>query len=220
MMKRSAVLLAAVTSLAAMPATGQVGIGIRASTLGIGGELSYRPGRLVGLRIGGNYFSFTRSATIEGIDYDLTPTLKSGLGLVELHPFGGSFHLAGGLVWNDNEGAIAARLNGPVTVGTQTYQPSQIGELTGLVRYDDSYAPYLGLGLGGQGRISLLFDVGVVFSGYPRVSLTGGSQLTGQEKAVFDQNVQQEVAEIQTEIESRKYLKYHPVVSLGLRVGF
>ena len=30
----------------------------------------------------------------------------------------------------------------------------------------------------------------------------------------------QEVQQIQAEIESRKYLKYTPVVSFGLRVGF
>jgi len=80
--------------------------------------------------------------------------------------------------------------------------------------------PYAGFGFSGRGRVSLLFDVGIAFSGYPRVALTGASNLTGPAKTAFDQNVQQEIQNIQNDIESRSYLKYYPVVSLGLRLGF
>ncbi len=220
MVKRSAV--AAMGLLLGISALGsaQVGISVRAGTLGVGGELSIRPSRLIGLRAGGNYFSVTRSATIEGIAYQLQAELKNGTAILDLHPFGGSFHLSGGVVWNSNQGAVQAQLTGPVTIGAQTYQPAEIGALTGLVNYSERYAPYAGLGFGGRGRVSFLFDLGVVFSGFPQVSLTGAPTLTGQAKAVFDQNVLQEVQEIQNQIESRQYLKYTPVVSLGLRVGF
>ena len=86
--------------------------------------------------------------------------------------------------------------------------------------YAQRYAPYAGLGFGGRGRVSLLFDLGLVFSGFPEVSLAGSTNLTGQAKSIFDQNVIQERQDIQADIESRPYLKYHPVISLGLRVGF
>ncbi len=220
MMKRHAFIAFGLVTTLAVSADAQVGISLRAGTLGVGGELSVRPSRYLGLRVGGNYFSFTRSATIEGIAYDLNPKFESGSAIADLHVFGGAFHLSGGMVWNSNEGNVVAQLTGPITIGANTYQPSDVGSLTGLVNYETRYAPYAGLGFGGRGRVSLVFDAGVVFSGYPRVSLTGTSNLTGQAKTIFDQNVAQEVAEIQTEIESRKYLKYYPVVSLGLRVGF
>lgn len=201
-------------------ASAQVGISVRAGTLGVGGELSIRPNRYLGLRAGGNYLTLTRSATIEGIAYDVQPRLQNGTAVLDLHPLGSAFHLSGGMVWNSNQGSVVARLTGPVTIGPQTYQPSEIGSLSGVVKYQERYAPYAGLGFGGRGRVSLLFDLGVVFSGFPQVSLTGATNLTGQARVVFDQNVQREVQEIQTQIESRKYLKYTPVVSLGLRVGF
>ncbi|MBM4187740.1 MAG: hypothetical protein FJ206_10575 [Gemmatimonadetes bacterium] len=218
MLKRYAVAVAGL--MIATGAHAQVGISVRAGTLGVGGELSLRPSRYLGLRAGGNYFSTTRSATIEGIAYQITPKLQNGTAIVDLHPFGGSFHLSGGMVWNSNQGAVQAELTGPITIGPQVYQPAEVGELQGTVKYNDRYAPYAGLGFGGRGRVSFLFDLGVVFSGFPQVSLTGGSSLTGTAKTVFDQNVQQEVAEIQAEIESRRYFKYTPVVSFGLRVGF
>jgi hypothetical protein len=201
------------------PATAQVGIGLRASTLGVGGELSIRPSPYLGLRAGGNYLTFSRQATIEGIDYDMTPRLQSGLAMVDLHPFGGSFHLSGGMLWNSNEGRVEAQLTGPVTIGSQTYQPSEVGALTGVVGYSAKYVPYAGLGFSGRGRVSLLFDLGVAFSGHPQVALTSASSLTGPEKVAFDQNVQQEIQSIQADIDSRGYLRYYPVVSLGLRIG-
>jgi hypothetical protein len=203
--------------LVAGTAQAQVGISIRASTLGAGGELSYRANRYLGLRVGGNYLSFTRNATIEGISYDVTPTLKNGSGIVDLHPFGSSLHLSGGVVWNSNRGDVVAQLTGPVTIGAATYQPSDVGSLTGRLDYGRKYAPYAGIGFAGRSRVSLLFDVGLVFSGHPTATLTGASNLTGQAKAIFDQNVSQEVQEIQSEIDGKSYLKYHPVVSFGFR---
>ncbi len=220
MMKRAAVVSLALAAMAGNAASAQVGISIRAGTLGAGGELSIRPSRYLGLRLGGNYLTFKRSATIQGIDYDITPKFESGTAIVELHPFGGSFHLAGGMMWNANKGTVSARLGGPITVGSQTYQPADIGSLRGLVNYQKKYVPYAGLGFSGRSRISLLLDLGLVFSGYPTVSLTGTTNLTGPAQAIFDQNVRQEVQNIQDDITSRSYLKYHPVVSMGLRVGF
>ncbi len=219
-MKRTAWLGLVLAAAMAPAASAQVGLSIRAGTLGAGGELSLRPNRYLGIRVGGNYLTFTRSATVEGIAYDLTPKLQSGSGIVDLHPFGSAFHLSGGVIWNSNQGTVAARLTGPITIGPQTYQPSDVGSLTGRVSYAQRYAPYAGLGFGGRGRVSLLFDLGLVFSGFPQVSLTGNTNLTGQAKSIFDQNVIQERQDIQADIESRQYLKYHPVVSLGLRVGF
>jgi hypothetical protein len=51
------------------------------------------------------------------------------------------------------------------------------------------------------------------------VAHTSASRLTGPEKLAFDQNVQQEIQSIQADIDSRGYLRYYPVVSLGLRIG-
>ncbi len=219
-MKRTAWLGLMLAAALAPSASAQVGLSIRAGTLGAGGELSLRPNRYVGIRLGGNYLTFTRSATVDGIAYDLTPKFQSGSGILDLHPFGNAFHLSGGMIWNSNQGTVAARLTGPITIGPQTYQPSDVGSLTGRLSYSQRYAPYAGLGFGGRGRVSLLFDLGVVFSGFPQVSLAGNTNLTGQAKSIFDQNVIQERQNIQADIESRQYLKYHPVVSLGLRGGF
>jgi len=188
--------------------------------LGFGGEVSYRVSDYFGVRLGGNYFRLTRTSTIKQITYDLTPRLESWIGMVDIHPFRSAFHFTGGALYDENQARMVARLNAPVTIGDQTYQPDQVGSLTGVVEYPREIAPYLGLGFTGRGRVSLVFDLGVLFSGYPKATLIGTTNLTGQAKATFDENVQKEQDKVQTDIHKEKVLKYYPLLSLGLRVGF
>jgi hypothetical protein len=197
----------------------QFGLAARGSTLGIGVEASYRINRNLGLRAGGNYLEFSRDATIENIDYKATPHFESGTVILDLYPTGESFHLSGGLLLNRNEGRLNARLNQDIEIGGQTYTPAQVGSLVGTVDFKKT-APYVGLGFAGRGRVSILFDLGVGFTGTPRVDLVGVTPLTGAEKAEFDARVAQELAEVQANIEDKSYLKLHPVVSFGIRVGF
>lgn len=200
-------------------AEAQIGLAARASTLGLGVELSYRLNRNVGLRVGGNYLQFSRDATIENIDYHVTPHFESGAATLDLYPFGGAFHLSGGLLLNRNEGTMVARLNQNIEIGGTSYTPDQIGSLTGTVDFRKT-APYVGVGLAGQGRIALLLDVGVGMTGTPRVDLIGQTPLTGAARAQFDANVAQELAQVRAEIDGKSYLKFHPVVSVGVKIGF
>lgn len=201
------------------PLQGQVGLAVRASTLGIGGELSFRAARNLGIRLGGNYLQFSRDATVENIDYHLTPHFENGTAILDFHPFGGSFHLSGGLLLNYNEGDMVATLNQNIEIGDSTYTPQQVGSLTGTVSFKKT-APYLGLGFAGRSRVAILFDLGVGFTGTPQVELLGDTNLTGAAKTAFDANVVKEQQQAQTEIDSHKILRYHPVVSLGVKVSF
>lgn len=197
----------------------QFGIAARASTLGIGAEVSYRVNGIVGVRVGGNYLQFSRDATIENIDYHLTPHFESGTAIVDLYPTGGALHLSAGFLINHNEGRMLARLNQNIEIGGTTYTPDQVGSLTGTVDFKKT-APYLGIGLAGRGNLAFLIDLGVGFTGTPRVSLVGQTPLTGAAKAQFDANVAQELAQVQAEIDGKSILKYHPVLSVGLKIGF
>jgi hypothetical protein len=217
MTTRTIALTLGILSFGGSAATAQMGISLRASTLGAGGELSFRPNRYLGFRVAANYLRFTRNATIDGISYDVTPKLENGGAFLDLHPLGSALHLTGGVVRNSNEGQVVAQLTGPITIGGSTYQPSDVGTLTGRFSYSSRYVPYAGVGFSGRSRVSLLFDVGLVFAGYPQASLTGSTNLTGQAKAYFDANVQQEVQQIQDDINRQSVLKYYPVVALGLR---
>lgn len=196
----------------------QFGIGVRASTLGIGAEVSYRPSDRFGVRGGFNYFQLTKDSDVQGIAYEVTPHLENGTAIVDFFPLGGSFHVSAGVLFNHNEGRLVARLTEDVTIGNDTYTPSQVGSLAGVVDFKKT-APYAGIGFSGQGRVSFLFDLGVGFTGTPRANLTGTTNLVGQQKTEFDANVLSEQTQLRADIADKSYLKYHPVLSLGLRIG-
>ena len=122
------------------------------------------------------------------------------------------------MLLNRNEGRLVARLNQSIQIGGRTYTPAEVGSLIGTVSFQKS-APYVGIGFGGRGRFAVLFDLGVGATGTPRVDLVGVTPLTGAAKAEFDANVAQELANVRAEIAGKSYLKYHPVVSFGLRIG-
>lgn len=212
--------IAAVLSLLLFPTPGaaQFGIGARASTLGLGAEVFWRGNRNLGLRGGINYLEFSKDATVENIAYHLTPHFENYTAIADFFPTGGSFHLSGGVLYNKNNGVMDARLTSNIEIGNTTYTPSQVGSLTGTVDFRHT-ALYAGIGFSGRGRVSLLFDLGVGFTGKPRVDLVGTTSLTGAAKTQFDADVQSELAQIRTEIDGKSYLKYHPVLSLGLRIG-
>lgn len=219
-MKRSTLLAVLLGLALSLPtdASAQVGIAARGSTLGVGAELSYRLNKLLGVRVGGNFFSLTKDATIENIDYSITPHLENGTAILDLYPMGGAFHLSGGLLLNNNQGRMVAHANQNIEIGGTIYTPQQVGSLLGTLSFRKA-APYFGLGFGGRGKFALLFDLGVAMTGTPRVNLVGTTTLAGAAKTEFDANVAAELAQVRADIEGKSYLKFHPVLSLGLRIG-
>jgi hypothetical protein len=191
-----------------------------ASTLGFGAELTGRANPIVGLRGGYFLFGLDRTESVEEITYQLKPRLRNAAITVDLHPGGGIFRVSGGLLFSGTHADGVAQLNGAVDIGGTTYQPADVGRLTARGDYAKSVIPYAGLGLAARSRFTVTFDLGVAFSGYPRVRLQADSPLTGAELAALEQSVADEEAQIRDEIESHSWAKYYPVVSLGLKFRF
>src|SRR5215831_10975472 len=139
-LRRTAWAIVALVPLA-RASVGQVALAARASTLGVGAELSLRTGRNLGLRLGGNYLQFSHDATINDIAYHVTPHFENGTAILDLFPFGSPFHLSGGLLLNYNDGQLIATLAHDITIGGTTYHPQDVGSLTGTVTFNQT-APY------------------------------------------------------------------------------
>ncbi len=199
------------------PLAGQVGIAARGSTLGVGAELWIRAGSNLGFRLGGNYLEFSHDVTVESNRYTATPHFENGTAIMDVFPFGGSFHLSGGAVLNYNEGRLVA--HAPFSLNGQAYSSDEVTALNATVTFKRT-APYLGLGFAGQSRVAILFDLGVGFTGTPLAVLTAETTLQGDQRAEFETRLAEEQQRVQDEIDSRSWLRYHPVVSIGLKLGF
>lgn len=209
-------MLASVSSLA------DTSLGLRVSTLGAGVELAHAFGERFGIRIGANGLKYDTTDTYQDVEYDANLKLATGQLLFDWFPFSNNFRFSGGGMYNGNKLTLAGKpsANGTYTFNGTTYNASDVGTVDGKVDFN-KFAPYLGLGYGrpvGKG-FSLTADLGVMFQGSPRSTLTATCGATAS--ATDCAQLQSDIAAQQAQLDddAQKY-KYYPVVSIGLAYVF
>ena len=110
-----------------------VSVAFSSTTLGFGLQV----GKLVtdhfGLRVGGNYFKFSTSATKSDVSYDASLKLKAVTGMVDFFPSArGNFHLTGGIMTNPItvSGTGTPDAQGNFTLNGHTYNTAQVGQVS------------------------------------------------------------------------------------------
>ncbi|HEY8106480.1 MAG TPA: hypothetical protein VIE46_10250 [Gemmatimonadales bacterium] len=196
-----------------------VAVVLRSTTLGFGLEISKLITDHFGIRVGGNYFKFSTSATKSDVSYDASLKLHSVTGLIDFFPSArGSFHLTGGVITNPItvSGTGTPDAVGNFTLNGHTYNSAQVGVLTGLAKYPDA-GPYVGLGFGTparKGPLAFFFDLGAMI-GQPTVTLTASGAAPGSQLAT-DLQAQADT----TQHDIRKYAKVYPVIGMGVAFRF
>ena len=213
---------------------GQLGVGIRLSTLGPGAEAAVSVMRHLNVRGGVNFFQYDRNFNHDGVTYKGQLQLRSGEVHVDFYPFGHAFHISPGLlVYNGN--ALTGNANVPggstFTLGSTTYTSDPTNPIAGKGKLDfRKAAPTALIGFGNlvprSKHFSLNSEVGVVFQGAARTALN----LTGNAcdpaglncvNAATDPTVQANVAAEQTKINNKlSPFKYYPVISAGFGYRF
>jgi hypothetical protein len=216
------VVLAAVSvlALAAAPARAQVTVGVHAATTGFGPDLQVKLSDYFSVRGSADWLDFSMSRDYDSVHYDGRMKLGTGGAFVDWHPWANAFFFSGGAYFGDRRVTIAATPASNVTLGGQSFTPSEVGRLNGAIKMA-SAAPFAGLGVDsnasgvkhGWGFKGVL---GVAFSGKPSVSLTStGGILSGQ--PLLSQAIAQEQANIANKA---SFLQYYPVVQAGLTYKF
>ena len=197
---------------------GKSGVTVSAGTLGIGVEFAHTlpVANLTG-RIAWNGFNYDHDDSIDGIDYDLDLDLSSVTALVDWRPWGQAMHLTAGIVFNGNEIGATSIAAESYDIGGQTFTADQVGTLSGNVGFDDDIVPYLGLGwnIPVAPKTALSLEMGVVFQGSPKVSLSANGTLA--DDPLFQDDLAAEEAEFQEDISN---LEYYPVIALGIQRRF
>lgn len=201
-------------ALLLLPLTSQaqgLAASVRAGTPGIGADLTLPLSSALNVRAGGTYFAYGTDGT-----QDLDGTMVGWEGdsdilflsaLADWHPFGNTFRLTGGVVYNGLEVTGSFKPEENVEAGGTVYTPAEIGRVDAVVDYDRTVAPYLGIGVGNPiigGRVGMLFDIGVIHQGSPNVNLDASEMLTPTEG---------EAAQIEENI---SWAQWYPVVSIGV----
>ncbi len=198
-----------------------LGVTTRVGTLGIGVDVNKSLTPQLNGRLGFNFGNVGFNRTDSGINYDSQLNFSSVQLFGDYYPFSSSsFRVTGGLVAQNNRFAVTGKpsSNSTYTIAGIQTPASAVGTLSGEYKYGNSIAPYLGIGIGKSSNEGLGFnaDLGVMFTGSPKVSLTAS-------EAAFNNNPitrsQLDSQARQTENDLRGFNAY-PVLSIGLSYGF
>jgi hypothetical protein len=220
-----ALVAAAVWAMVALGAEAQehrTSVGFSAGSPGIGLSLGRSLNERVGVRFAGNLFNYSDEFQETDLTYDATLKLRTVEALVDFHPARNAFRLTGGLVLNGNgvEGT-GIPTGGTLVINGTTYTAEEVGTLTmqGDVG-SRTIAPYAGLGFGrtrGGSRVFFTLDLGVIFQGTPHVTLAATGPVSSDPG--FQADLAAEEAEINQDLDE-PYLRYYPVLAVGLGIRF
>jgi hypothetical protein len=221
-------LLLVVTLFGAMSA-GQAfavdaGIAAEAGTTGLGLRLTLPVTERINARIGFGALSYSDSRNIDDVEYDAKLKLNTIDALLDFYPVAQSgFRVTGGVAYNGNEVDVTARPNSNANYvfNNVSYNAALAGTVDGRVDFRKT-APYLGIGWGNaieQGAgWKFTSDLGVLFQGSPRTSLTSNNcQFGAALCAQLAGDLAAENAELRDKADS---FKYFPVVRIGVSYRF
>ena len=202
--------------------TSSIAIGVGAGTLGGGVSGSVALGRSLVVRAEGNFLSLNEGFNSTDVHYSGRLRFNTAAGFAELHPAGGPFFAAVGVVGGDRKTTV----KGSPTSGTVqtfkingvTYSISQIAQLNGSIDLGSS-APYVGVGFDNtfahRGHWGLRIAAGVAAGVSPSVSLTATGPLASD--PIVQSNLKAEQASLSHDV---KDFRYYPVVEIGLSRRF
>lgn len=196
-------------------------LGLKASTLGAGPEVEVSFLDFLGVRGGLNYWKYNYDGTKDDIDYKFKLKLNSVPVFLDIHPFKGSFRLTGGVLINRNKLDANAEIatGTKYEIGDQKFDGSEIGKLKGKITFNDT-APYAGLGwdtsFGRDKAWGFIMDLGVVFSGSPKVDLSASGG-TKSNDPTFLSELAKEEDNMQDDLNA---YKYYPVIGIGVNYRF
>ncbi|MEM6818833.1 MAG: hypothetical protein AAF578_08575 [Pseudomonadota bacterium] len=219
MMRNTAIAAALLVSAALIStnASAEGSIGLKAGTLGIGIEGTYKISEKWGIRGGINQFDYSFDDDIDDITFDGDLELNSIALLADFRPAGGGFRITGGAVINNNEVTAVADPFADYEIGNNIYTLEEVGTLSAVADFD-SVSPYLGLGFdwGVGERATISFDLGVLAQGEAGIGIdsTGGT-LSNDPALRADLDIEEESG-----VDDLDDLELLPVLSLGFHYRF
>jgi len=210
-MRYSRAFLVALISAAAGSAQAG-GVGLRAGTTGLGADFGFDIAPTLGGRVGLSAMNWNTHVDTSDVRYDAKAKILTGSLLLDWSPLG-PFRVSGGFMPNNNKIDLTGQPSGGGTFPAGS-------NVTGNVKPERSFAPYLGVGYGNVWTkgVNFYFDLGVMFQGTPEVSLSlnCGSANPAQ-CATAQTRLEAERQRVQDKVD--RY-KYYPVANIGLTIGW
>jgi hypothetical protein len=205
-----------------------LGVGLKMSTLGTGIELATPVTQRTNFRLGFNNFGYAHAFNYDGSRYSAQLKLFSLQANYDWFPFGNSFHLSPGLLYNGNR----VKANTSDTAASQAEPGVFTNPITGSARIGFSkFSPMFLMGWGNliprSGRhFSIPFEFGAAYHGQPKASLQMNPIIcpAGDFMCIMasaDPSIQSSFQAEQVKIRQEvSRFKIYPVISIGLGYRF
>jgi hypothetical protein len=210
-----------------------IGIGVKVSTFGIGGEVAVAISHRSNVRVGFNAFSYGDTFNKDGVTYKGNLNLRSAQATYDLFLLKGLHISPGVLFYNGNQVSANASVPGgqTFTLSNTSYVSDAADPITGsgkLTVY--KAAPMVLFGIGNlvprSRHFSTSFEIGAAYQGPPGVTLNlSGSACdsTGLfcRSISSDPTIQSNIAAEQAKLnKSASPYKFYPVLSFGVGYRF
>lgn len=212
----SAALLAMLLAGGGAHADQEFSAGLKAGTLGLGVEASWKPLKYLDLRVGGNAFTYNDDGAQAGIDYEQELTLESFYATANILFNNSPMRLTLGGYANGNELYMVNDSMQDQDIGGVVYSGAGIGTLTSTTTFTD-FSPYFGIGydFDFKKRFGISVDFGVLWQGDPVVTLVADGALSVDPG--FQAALEAERQELEEEMSN---FKAWPVLQVGIVYRF
>lgn len=193
-----------------------LGVGVKAGTLGIGIEGVWQPLPYMDVRVGANAYDYNDDGSQAGVNYDAELNLETFYATANLRFPLSPFRVTGGVYSNGNEINMVSANSTSFDIGGSTFTPADVGTLRSTTSFA-STSPYLGIGYDFSvfGKVGLNLDFGVLWQGEPDVTLTSDGLLAAD--PTFLASLETERLELEDEVSD---YKAWPVITLGFVYNF
>ncbi|MGQ5523471.1 hypothetical protein ACUHMQ_09430 [Chitinimonas sp. PSY-7] len=195
------------------------GVGVRAGTTGLGGDVAWDIFPTFSARVGFSALNLNGTVKESNIDYNARMKLNNLSGLIDWHPLG-PFRLTAGLVASGNKFSLKGKpTNGNFQLNGNTYNADGV-VINGDVKAKNRVAPYFGVGYGNVSGAGVNFygDLGVILQGGAKANLNVSC---GNLPAAQCINIRNDLESERRKLEDGlKGFKAWPVLNVGLTIGF
>jgi len=210
-----------------------IGVGVKISTLGIGGEAALPLSQRSNVRVGFNVFNYGHTFDKDGVSYKGTLNLRSAQATYDFFPLG-EFHVSPGvLLYNGNKLTAGASVPGGQTFSLNgvDYMSDAADPITGAGKLTSyKVAPMVLLGFGNliprHRHFTASFEIGAAYQGPPRIALNlAGSACDSSglncRSISSDPTIQSNIQLEQSKLEKKASpFRFYPVISFGLGFKF
>jgi hypothetical protein len=200
-------------------------VGVTVGTTGLGANVNVPLLPILGVRIGYSGFVYHHDINQTDVDYAGRLRFAEASGLLDWYVLAGGFRLTAGVYGGNSRVDVTGRPHdGTYTINGTTYNASQVGTVSGRLKFGDSVKPYVGLGWGNPfrgGPLTFTFDLGAIYGGTPTVDLSAQCGPAAPPGSAACTQVQNSLASERAQLASDVTVaKWYPVVNLGVAFRF